>query len=796
MINLKLNTLKTNTLKQKSSVFPIAGGMLLLAMLCAVPVHAQLYDASSLFIGDGGEVYLGSGQYYFASGGTTKTTKVGNYGTLSFGADATANGAGTAHFVDGYSRVYGTTEKVLPIGANGVYAPVKVLASTADNAGVSAAYFAANPTAVGTGTDGTVTGISPVEYWVFKGVSPSKISLSWRLDSNITALTGGTLTNLAIAGWNGTAWVIIPATVDTNSFVSGDAPALAEGSITTNGNVTPNAYSAYALATKDGACEALLPASGITKTWDGTAWSPSAPTLYDTAVINAAYSGNLSCNALVLNADITLADDESVEIVNGATGSGKVIMASEASVVQRSNTASAPAIELTKKTRPMRRFDYIFLSSPVDVNNFYADILSAAKCATDALPGTQANGAFSSFKTLAANGDQVTITSFTKGQGFRALVRNQAPYSTSTVAESWYTDQRPIYIKTNGVANNGDVAYTIAANKWLFLGNPYPSAIDGVKLLKAAGADVRQTLYYWTFNTPMSSTFTYNTNDFATWTIAGGVATCANCPTPDGSIASMQAVQIKSSGTAANFSVTNCMRKKTGNDVFFRSAQQATGDRFWLNMTGSGGSFSQVLLTYRDDATTGADAQLDGERNIMQASTRISSLIGTTEYAIQARPVFDITDAVPLAISQVNNEMLTISIGKKEGVFASGQPIYLHDKVLNTFVDLQGNTSAFMPATVYDTNRYEIVYQNTLSNPDFGSEQLLAGIKGGRFSVESATSMGEIQIFDMTGRLVTTYNAGSSNAFSGAFPHEEGVYIAKISLDNHLVVTRKLINRD
>jgi hypothetical protein len=58
------------------------------------------------------------------------------------------------------------------------------------------------------------------------------------------------------------------------------------------------------------------------------------------------------------------------------SGSGKIIMSSEASFVQRDGGADAPSIELTKKSNKMRRYDYVYWGTPIS-SDFFTQIAGA-----------------------------------------------------------------------------------------------------------------------------------------------------------------------------------------------------------------------------------------------------------------------------------------------------------------------------------------------------------------------------------------------------------------------------------
>ena len=786
-----------NTILKKDNHHPnpfrlIKSLFFMVALISSISLFGQVKNASVLYVKDNSIFYVNSNAIDFSQAATTQTTRTAsNYGALIINSTASWSGASDSHYADGFVRTLNSSSFTFPIGNSGTYAPAKINFSSSGTA--DAAYYKTAASSVGTTMDNSVTAISTIEYWKIASANSATISLTWRAASAISTLTNATLTDLIIIGWNGSNWVQIPSAVDTTSILGGTS-SLTNGSITSSISIIPNAYQAFSLGYKGEACAPIVVSSGITKTWNGS-WSPSAPTLSDPAVINSAYSGNLACNSLTLNADITLGNGELVEIVNGATGNGKIIMESQASLVQRTSNATAPKIQLTKITNLMRRFDYVFLSSPInDPTTFYNNLSSNQSVAVNGSFGTYSQSAFQNLKSLDDTGNvQVIVTTVPIGKGVRAWVKNQAPYSTSTAGGSWNTEKLPIHIKIDGVANNGDVSVTVPSNSWAFVGNPYPSAIDGAKLLKAAGTNVRQTIYYWTFNTPITPTGYFTTNDWAAWTVAGGVAACAGCTSPDGSIASMQSVYIKASNaTPTTFNITNCMRKTINNTMFFKSQPK---DRFWVNMNGiEDNSFSQILLAYSEDATVLEDPELDGER-FSTNGTLLSSLIGDTKYVIQARPTFSPEDLVPLAVNQLNNQNYTISLGNKEGVFSTENiSIFLHDIQLGVYHDLTLSDYTFIQSAESDTTRFEITYQNpALNNDTFDTNKCIAFIANGEYKIQASKTINSIVIYNMTGRKITEYFP-NSKVYSHSFFHSIGVYFARITFEDKTISNQKVVN--
>jgi hypothetical protein len=219
------------------------------------------------------------GDHNFVTGGggtmpgiinTERTTSaIGTgYGVLNYAsASLLVTGANNTNHVDGYVRNLGTGKFVYPVGDNAVYAP---FAATAAN--TVGAYFHVDPSVAITSnlaggnypvlptvgpfpSDSTtmfVNKVSKIEYWDIDGTAATKITLSWNALSDVTTMTGSTLSKLVIVGWDPAIkkWVKIPSTIDAASIVGGGAATLTAGSITTDATVIPNNFTVYTLASE------------------------------------------------------------------------------------------------------------------------------------------------------------------------------------------------------------------------------------------------------------------------------------------------------------------------------------------------------------------------------------------------------------------------------------------------------------------------------------------------------------------------------------------------------------------
>jgi hypothetical protein len=147
--------------------------------------------------------------------------------------------------------------------------------------------------------------------------------------------------------------------------------------------------------------------------------------------------------------------------------------------------------------------------------------------------------------------------------------------------------------------------------------------------------------------------------------------------------------------------------------------------------------------------------------------------------------------------SNSNAEDFTITITNKEGVFAGSTiNVFLHDTVLNVYHNLANGAYAFNSAASELNNRLQIVYQDgTLGNIDFESNNVMATIKNQTLKIVASLPMTTISIFDISGRLVTEIDAENQTSLSNEFHFSEGIYIAKVKMNNGIIATQKLVNR-
>lgn len=126
--------------------------------------------------------------------------------TLTFLDGSTATGAKNTSYVQGAVTKTGINSFTFPVGKSGYYRPIGISSLAAATDSYTAQYFMSdpNPTYSRSSKDPSLNKVGAGEYWTMSRVSgtSARVTLSWDTP------TGGVndMTNLKVAGWNGSTW--------------------------------------------------------------------------------------------------------------------------------------------------------------------------------------------------------------------------------------------------------------------------------------------------------------------------------------------------------------------------------------------------------------------------------------------------------------------------------------------------------------------------------------------------------------------------------------------------------------
>ena len=561
-------------------------------------------------------------------------------------------------------------------------------------------------------------------------------------------------------------------------------------------------------------------------TWNGTTWSNGTPDVTKLAIINGNYDttshGDFECCSLLVNATFTLniQAGDFVLIQNDLTNNGTLNVLNNGSLVQVNDLGVNTGNISYQRIASVKLQDYVYWSSPVsgfDVNSI-----------SPLTPGYyhwQWNPTI--LNPNGGEGNWVNAsTTMLGGKGY--IVRAPNGFS-NTANQNWTATFN------NGVPNNGVYTPTIERgtnlnagtagpngvmrlatdDNWNLLGNPYPSSIS-INSFLAANPQLDGFIRLWTHGTlpttaisdPFYNNFVsnYTAGDYIA--LNGSGATSG--PGAPGVIGAGQGFFVLMNPGAATTSTAlfnNAMRSKNySNSHFYRNANttnaEPSGDverhRIWLDLVSPTNETTRTLVAYVDGATAGKDRMFDAFTDYKLAQN-FYSLIDDQVMAIQGKGLpFEQEDRVPLGVKIPSNGIYKIAIAAVDGLFESGQTIYLEDKVLGVIHDLRQNPYSFTGTSGILNDRFVLRYTNeTLGNEDFENlDNSVLITSGNNLSVTSLKeTIKDVKVYDVLGRLIDNkQNVNSLSVSLNNIIKTNSALIIYVTLESGKQVIRKVLH--
>ncbi|WP_286971249.1 T9SS sorting signal type C domain-containing protein [Flavobacterium sp. UBA4854] len=497
-----------------------------------------------------------------------------------------------------------------------------------------------------------------------------------------------------------------------------------------------------------------------TTTWNGTSWSNGFPSAGKEVYFKENFQNLTTANICGCNIDkgktVTLLENNTLGIEFAYTGQGILVLENAASLYQDDDDiVNTGIVHAKRKTKPVIRFDLTYWSSPVadmKLCDFSPETYFDKYLWFDPILGWKTN----------------LYGTFTMDPGHGYSVR--APQSFSNT-------ERGIFEGVfKGIPNNGKIEVEfIAPERYYFVGNPYPCAINADDFLRSNAPKTKGTLYFWTHNTPPritipgTNTARYSNDDFAVYNLLGGVGTSSalnsgiSNDAPDGLIASGQGFFVKSNQTGY-LEFNNSMRVRDKNTSFFRPTPNSEVKsinekyRFWLNIRNNGNEFKQILLGYATEASNSLDLMYDAEYLSSATAVDFYSIIEDKKLVIQGRELpFSENDSISLGYKTTINDSFKVEIDHQDDFF-NDKPIFLVDKNLNLVHNLSEGPYQFTSEVGTFYNRFSIIYNDkTLGNTTFkdNSNDILISAKNHIINIESTKeNISEIIIFDVLGNQI------------------------------------------
>ena len=538
-------------------------------------------------------------------------------------------------------------------------------------------------------------------------------------------------------------------------------------------------------------------------TWTGatsTAWTTATnwstgivPDKYSNVTIAGAMPNQptistiLTINSLNIATEATLTVTAANFTVTAAiASSGTMNLANNCNLIQGGSVnANTGNISVNRNSNALKRLDYSMWSSPITG----AQTLSQFSPLTTQTP-TSRFYTYDSTVNLYSSVSAPTTTTFAEGTGYLIRMPNTDPTVDYDAGAATL-----IYPGVfTGIPNNGTVKLSLlTADRFYFVGNPYPSIISANLFL--SGNSTGGTLYFW-----RKTNGVVNSNSaYATWTTLGGTVAGTIAPNniiPNGTIQVGQGFIVKTGLTATSLTFNNTMRASNTSTQFLKTKQAVEPDRIWLNLTNATGVFSQALMGYMDGFTQGVDNGIDG-KYINDSPISLTSNINDEEYSIQGRPTFDASDSVCLNFKTDLDGEYTIAIDHFDGVFAKGQDIYLLDIKTGVETDLKSGSYTFSATSGIDNTRFSLKYQKTLKVDAqvFNENNVRVYKKNGTLYLNSGVvAMNNIKVYDLQGRLIAEQkNVKATTASIKDLKATHQVLIVKIASEDNSVVAKKVV---
>ncbi|MDM1541815.1 GEVED domain-containing protein [Empedobacter sp. 189-2] len=528
--------------------------------------------------------------------------------------------------------------------------------------------------------------------------------------------------------------------------------------------------------------------------WNGTSWSMGEPTLTKEAIVRGDLvidqSNRITTNKFTLESgSVTINNYGAIiaPIIENKLSADKfVVTGNNSGLLQWGNNISASGeFTIIQESSPMIFNDAALWSSPVKNQNLRE--FSPNTLLKRFYKYNETTNKFASLfieDPLYPNGNLENPASynFEAGKGYHIRVGSDFP--TTKPGKKHIG-------KFVGELNTGLFSIPVTKNNlgYNLIGNPYPAPIYANRILNT-NSDI-SALYFWTQESPLT-TNGYASNNYSSYTRAGGVQAAAGGKIPNGNIAIGQGFFVEMVNNPRNILLHNSF---TGWDdkVIFHKNEEDT-KRVRLDLFEGAQAKNQILVTYMQDATNGFDHQIDAKLNKMfNGSTLFSIIEGTPEkYVIQGRAPFTTEDTVQLGFEAKESAPYTIKLNSTENF--EDQAIYLRDKELHQVVDLTKDHYTFDAQQGIYNDRFEIIYQNkTLSTSDLSKQDVVVYNTNNTLVLTSQKEITFVEVYDITGRKVIAKQSSNNRLVLSELKKNNQVLLIKVTTSDSKTTTLKTI---
>lgn len=458
----------------------------------------------------------------------------------------------------------------------------------------------------------------------------------------------------------------------------------------------------------------------------GTSWSNGFPDIGSNIKISNNYHtnslGNLSIDACTCEIDsgktLTIGSNSYLNITKDIIVNGILVVEHEGSLKQIDDNATVTnngTIEIIKTTTDFDDpTDFTILSSPMTSEKrngvFSSSAVTMNHLTANFIPHPDVQALDPAVNNFADdNGDNWEF--FTNNE---SIIPGVGYLVGGTVGGG---NINSIY--TQGTLNNGIISYSTVFNGTQnsspnIIGNPYASAIDGVKFINdnpLVGA-----IFYWEHLTTPTSSYpgyrseNWNMGDISILNSTGGIKAVNGGAIPSNYIPSGQGFGIKASA-GGTVTFNNSMRVK-GNNTGYRNPE-TTSEKLILKVTNQTYHLeSSTLIGFTELATNEFDPNYDASR--LGTPISIYSILNDKELTIQGRSIFTKEQIIPLGFRTMVEEIqeYKISISSFEGDLLNTVNIFLKDNELDLITNLSEIDYSFSSSEGFLNDRFLLFFEN------------------------------------------------------------------------------------
>lgn len=350
------------------------------------------------------------------------------------------------------------------------------------------------------------------------------------------------------------------------------------------------------------------------------------------------------------------------------------------------------------------------------------------------------------------------------------MVPGRGYTSTSVIGMPNNTSTERIF---EGKFNNGDIIVAVDSG-FNFLGNPYPSVFRNDSFVMNNPL-INGTLYLWNQKDNISQQ-----GDYATWNLTGSTKGRSNV-SPQNTMPVAQGFFVETSGPGV-VTFSNSQRTHNTSNTFFKDSN-SLNQNVWLKVrnTVDTAIWQQCLIGLNENATDDYDKLYDGMLYTTNSELNIYTKLNDKKYTIQGLAPFagELEKSVPFMLYSNDDKTVVLTLDSVNFDLAELN-VQILDKYEGKLIDIIHDSITVDLVSGELSDRFELVFTQ-LAHPDLSdqmngdendlttsvdevSEEVKVSSLDGTLTVESNVQMTEIKLFDVTGKLILSYQPTSNRA--------------------------------